>query len=466
MGTPQWASALIFQIGIAVIGVIVAVLVLRVRFHTAALAALLFNSITIAKPPGFETPLFIHDFLLPILLIYLLFRLSKTDNKFVLFAAFAIFLLHLPGTVLGSWLNIGVKYGWVSFLYRRLGSLVFLLLGVTGILRRVRANEFLETCVVLWIGMAAVGLMQFLGFVEVNYLVRDDTFLGATIMQSTAAQKGFLGLNRGAVGLWGATISTYCVAILVLDSNLGVRRFVIYTLAASLSYAVILFSGSRTGLLASAGAIVFLGLRAMLMLKYVKAIRVVAFGILGISLLFFLVMPGARVVLGRLEGISTFQPELVQNRVRTQLNTIRFVVTNLRAATMGMGGGAGYIQFKASVGGLSQPHNEYLQILWESGIVGLVLYLFLLWKLYFGMKPATPGCRSVLGIAAQSAFVSGMIAALAVGNFMITDARLATYGMVMLFIYGLVMAQMRRYDEAASYSQDEWSELETAGLNG
>ncbi len=466
MGTPQWALALTFQIAIAVIGVVVAVLVLHVRFRTAVLAALLFNSIQIAEPPGFETSLFIHDFLLPFLLIYLLFHLSKTDNKFVLFAAFAIFLLYLPGTLLGSWLNLGVKYGWVTFLYRRFGSLVFLLLGVTGILRGVRANEFLETCVVLWIGMATVGLMQFLGFVEVDYLVRDDTFLGATIMQSTAAQKGFLGLNRGAVGLWGATISTYCVAILVLDSNLGVRRFVIYTLAASLSYAVILFSGSRTGLLASVGALVFLGLRAMLMLKYVKAIRVVAFGILGISLLFFLVAPGAKVVLDRLEGVSTLQPGLVQDRVRTQLNTIRFVVTNPRAATMGMGGGAGHIQFKASVEGLSQPHNEYLQVLWESGILGLVFYLLLLWKLYFGMKPATPGYRSVLGIAVQSAFVAGMIAALAIGNFMITDARLATYGMVMLFIYGLVMAQMRRYDEEAFCSQNEWSELETAGLYG
>lgn len=434
MFSSEWRLALECQAIIAVVAVITATRMLRIPFRTALLAGLLFNSIPITRVPGYATPLFVHDCVVPLVAVLMLLgRPTRVGGIFWL-AAIALFLWPAIGALVGVASGTQTS-AWITFLYRRFGFWVFFGVGVGMIPRRLRAQDFLDTCMVIWIGTATLGMLQFLGLIDVDFLASDDALRGVSIAESTAAQKGFMGLNRGAVGVWGSAVIAYCASRLMLASRLGFARSAVYTTAVTLTAVVVLFSGSRTGAVACAAAGGYVGLKVVSQLRRARLARLVLFGAVGAIAGQQLLAPGLTAVsqrVGTLKSFGTLQA--LQSRLEVQGDTIRQVLRDGRSALLGMG--ADMALFKRLVGKLSHPHSEYILALWQTGVPGLLLYLLFLALLFSRMHARSRDDPDGVYLAGETMLVAGMVAGLAVGNILTVAGRLAPFGMTMLFVFG------------------------------
>ncbi|MCH7720601.1 MAG: PAS domain S-box protein [Planctomycetes bacterium] len=274
-----------------------------------------------------------------------------------------------------------------------------------------------------------------IGLIDVDFLARDDALRGATIAESTAAQRGFMGLNRGAVGVWGSAVIAYCASRLMLASRLGIARSVVYTMAVTLTAVVVLFSGSRTGTVACAAAGGYVGLKVVSQLRRARLARLILFGAVGAIAGQQLLAPGLTMVsqrVGTLKSFGTLQS--LQSRLEVQGDTIRQVLRDGRSALLGMG--ADMALFKRLVGKLSHPHSEYILALWQTGVPGLLLYLLFLALLFSRMHARSRDDPDAIYLAGEAMLVAGMVAGLAVGNILTVAGRLAPFGMTMLFVFG------------------------------
>ena len=306
----------------------------------------------------------------------------------------------------------------------------------------MKVRDLIDMFAILWIGKAIVGLMQYFGLINVDFVLT-DVVGGESIVEGGKAQRGFLGLRRGTVGIFSSAILAYCVAQLLLGRRLGAVRVTLYTLAISLSAVVVLFSGSRTGAIACLSGVTYVSLVAFRYLRHVRAGRLVVFGTLGAAVAVYLVAPAATVVQERLEMRAGIGASHV--RLEAQKKVFEHAVTHAEAGLLGMGRDSG--QFRLFLGTpLYHPHSEYLEILWTSGFTGLLLYLLLLHRVYFGMKPEQRGSPDALCIGVRGMFVAGLVSGLAVGNLLGVSMSLATYGTFVLFLYGLLYGHCKRRD--------------------
>ena len=136
-----------------------------------------------------------------------------------------------------------------------------------------------------------------------------------------------------------------------------------------------------------------------------------------------------------------------------QGQTITYVAQDLRAALIGMGPSTS--QFYECVGRktedlLLHPHSEVVEVLWQGGLPGLLLYLAMMGGLFFSIATPRTSRFHPQSLAGQAILIAGMISGLAVGNIMITTPRLATFGLLMAFVYGRLIrdARIARAEEA------------------
>jgi hypothetical protein len=104
---------------------------------------------------------------------------------------------------------------------------------------------------------------------------------------------------------------------------------------------------------------------------------------------------------------------------------------------------------------LNHPHSEFVEILWQGGFPGLILYLCMLVAIYKGVRPPPHSAGYLTGIATQGVLVAGMISGLAVGNIFITSPRLATFGLAMAFAYGRMIRDVRLAAEPEVAPEEE-----------
>src|SRR6185503_6240842 len=265
------------------------------------------------------------------------------------------------------------------------------------------------------------------------------------IWESAAAQRGFLGLNRGAVGVWGSGIASYCLVNFFLDQRPTGARWILYIIGAVLSYVVILFSGTRTGLLAAVGAAVFVCVRLFFVRNQVRTRRIVAFGSVAALAGIYLLGPVITPITERFR-VESATLGTGQSRVGVQVETINYMIQDLRASLIGMGPSTA--QFYDRVGqkaedSLQHPHSEFVEVLWQGGFLGLLLYLAMLAAIYFNIAVPSTSRFHLQSLAGQSILIAGMISGLAVGNIMITAPRLATFGLLMAFVYGRMIRDAR-----------------------
>lgn len=445
MYTPELILALQCQAAVMALTVLIGVFVLRVPWQAAAWAALLFNSLPVTSPPGYESPLFIHDLMVPLLAVLTLIGGAWTRDRLIWMVVGAALIWPMTAAIVALGLGEDSTH-WLAFCVRRAGFVLFFVLGLSRMARSVRVTDFLDCCVLAWVLMLVPAMLQYFGWIDTDiHPIEEDELRGLSIWESAAAQRGFLGLNRGAVGVWGSAIASYCLVNFLLNQRPSRGRWILYNVGAVLSYVVILFSGTRTGLLAAAGSAIFVGFKLITVRKQVRTPRLVAFGTVAVLAGVYLLGP----VLTRLTERFSVEAAAVgtgQSRVSVQMETVRYVFDDTRAALLGMGPSVS--QFFDRVGNktedlLQHPHSEFVEVLWQAGVPGLMLYLGVLAAFYFGIATPRSSPFHHLSLAGQSMLVAGMISGIAVGNIMITTPRLASFGLLMAFVYGRMIRGAR-----------------------
>lgn len=435
MYSQAWLIAAGFQVIITLVAMVIATRVLRVGLVNALLAALLCNNMPIATPPGFATRLFVHDFMAIALSLALLAHFGRLGGRLLWVGAGALLLIPTLGVAVGLAAGDYGDYSWATFVFRRYAMLVWFAVALVGLFRRAHPRGFMEACTVIWIGMALFGIVQFFGWVGTGFSAEDSRF-ASTLVAEAGEQVGFLGLNRGAAGLWGGTFLVFNAAYLLFGERVGAVRGVLYGTAIAVSAAAIFIVGSRTGMAAALGGLGFLAIRGLFRLRELRLGRAVTLGAAALVGVVLFVIPIAAVITGRLEG--ALSSGSFQARLEVQARTVQFVLSDLRPFLFGMGGGGGGT-FRQHIGLTSHPHSEYFQVLWDAGVFGFALYMVFLLLLFLGVRGPRLAEDRTLSTAAQAMLVVGMISGAAVGHLLVVSERLAPFGMLMLFFYGLTI---------------------------
>ncbi len=437
--------ALLLQLGIAVLAVLLACLVLRIPFATALLGVALCNALPLPSIFAFNTPIFLHDLLIPVLIVFLLVRRGRPIPWVYWFGVAAVFLWPLIGTCLLA--ATGAQENeWIVFIVRRFNFIILFLAGIRGIFPELKARDLLDVVTLIWIGMAIVGLLQAAGLVNVDVLGMnlDDEM-------TNLSMRGFLGLNRGAVGTWGAMVAAYAGAALLASPTLHTLQRWLYYTAICLTLLVIFFTGSRTGLVAVALSLCYILARALLAPGLRARIGRVMPLVMAFVILVLIVSSFTNIV-NRFMPSEWTLDESGADRVSVQQETLQYVLSDPRALMVGMGTSTS--QFVTLVGqrdtNLTHPHSEYFETLWESGLPGLILYLAFIGILFSRMRLIRGAPTLTIALAGQGILVAGLVTGVAVGNIMITSFRLAPFSLLMAFVYGNLVREMAVQRQRAS----------------
>jgi O-antigen ligase len=450
LGSPYIVVAL-SQLAIAVLAITIATRFLGASLPSALLAAFLFNAVPLPSvSQGVQTPLFVHDLFVPFLLFVALVRGRFPRDRVLWVAAWAAVLWPAVGTVATALARGGVSE-WLAFLFRRLGFVLFFATGLAG-LPGVRVRAFMDTCVLVWIGMATMGILQYAGLTNTDIAYSGaDVALPQSLLETAEAMRGFMGLNRGAVGVWGSAVAAYSVSMLALAGEGSLRYRTVYWCGTGLSLAVIAGSGSRTGAVAVAGGLGFVAVRLVMSPLRRRALRVLGLAGIGLAGVIFVadVLDADTVV--RRFGAGRATLESGEQRAAVQGAAVSYVFSDPMATLVGMGQSTQ--QFSDLVGSrfsLAHTHSEYVEILWQAGLPGLALYCLLVFGIYTRMRTPRDPAAFPLALAGQAMLVSGAVSGFAVGSFFISSSRLATYSLLIAFVYGCVIRERREWAQQAA----------------
>lgn len=444
MYTAQWYLALEFQIVITVIAFILGKIVFKVSWHGMLIAGLLCFSVPVATPPGFETFLLPADFALPILFILAIVTPKASDRRLVWAFAVALLLWPIFGTLLHA-ATTAIGKGWITFLYRRLLLVCLFYLGATGRFKKAKGIDIVHGVMIIWTGMAIIGVFQGFGLVDVDFAVRTAGWMDrGSILETTAtAQRGFLGLDRGAVGTYGAGMIAIAASLFFFEPKLSKFELILYFSCIVLSGLVIFLSGSRTGLLAAGGGLAYVTFVSLKSLGRARIARVVAAAVFVMPIVIYKFADVLSVSLETRVSSEGLVAESLEGRLGRQFNTLNHAVFNFRGAVFGFGGAS--LGYTESVLGLSKPHNEYMQHLQEGGWIGLFSYLFLMLIIFRRLSPRVGPDLAVYGVVGRAALLSGMICGLSTAFLTFTSENRIIYAMVIAFILGRLCFEMQGY---------------------
>lgn len=441
MYSNEWLLAFQIQVAIAICSLIIARLWLDIPWGTALLAISFGNAIPVMEFPGFAAWLYLQDFMVLLLLGSLILSLSIRWTT--MGGLTALTLLVWPGlaTTLTVFLGIPEGYAWAAFLYRRFAMVVLVIALAGGSWNKVRASDFLDMWLLIWGGMCVFALFHYFGFVNLDFFRGLEKGL-ASIEEGAAAQRGFLGISRAGTGVLGSTAFAYCLALLLFDPQLGSRRTLLCMTTGTLSFVVVLFSGSRTGFIACMMAVAYLGFRSLQLVRNVRVGRILLGGAFAGILLTGVVARGLDVVRTRLQLREGFQSEGFHARTITQRSLLKVASTNPHVGLVGLGGGTS-AHFRFLVGGLSHAHNDYLQFLWEGGFPGFVFFLAWLFMLFRAMQPKNGGYMHVLGIGGQAMMLAGLVMGMAEGHLAAFSTRMIAPSILVLITYCLIARDIK-----------------------
>jgi O-antigen ligase len=221
----------------------------------------------------------------------------------------------------------------------------------------------------------------------------------------------------------------------------------LYWVAIALMATALLLSGSRGGLMALVGGLIFL---AFLTIRQKSRGQAAAsFGL--VAAIVVLALAGA-VFVGGDTSLTRFSEEaatadISANRTHIWSTTIRII---WEYAPLGAGLGAygqAYTQFDTSGGfqRVDQAHNDYLQVLADAGIVGLVLGgLFLYWLFRDGFRNVRSlnGYRRGVAIGAFAGCFAVLVHSLF--DFVL---HITAISVMFLSLIGILVASGRRFDD-------------------
>ncbi len=462
MYTEPWYLALKLQILITIVAMLVGKTIFRLKWVPLIFAGLLCFSVPIAQPPGFLTWLLPMDLAMPLILLFSFRGPSLTERRLVIF--FLIILFFWPFvTAMHYVLTESLGFNWVASLWRKLLKVSLFIFGLRWGYHRLKAKEFMDAVAIIWIGMMVVGIVQIFGMLDVDFHSPHAGMLSKlSIMTSgETAQRGFLGLDHGSVGLFGAGLSAYYLIFLLGNYKTNLKNVLLYVVTITLSFFVVFISGSRTGLIACLSGVIYTGYYLVRLRQFNKIICSLFIGCIIAMMAVFLFKPvllsgsGRFMEMKHIEELGSWQ-----FRVRMWKRTIEYVITQPRAIIFGLGEGSQGVAGKAI--GVGAAHNEFLQNLINTGIVGFFLYISMLVTIYIKLgsrrgdaSPKLPPNKLRASVAApelhpesegmRAAMVTGLVCALTVAFLTNTTLKKMSYSCVFFLGTGALIAEINLY---------------------
>lgn len=375
--------------------------------------------------PGFLDLMALRLLVLEVLVIHLLYRYRKIIR---LNRVFFLYLIMLGWFALGILYSPDFTYGirtWLKFLYPPL-------LGILGMVLIDDIRMWLKS--ILWARWGAIlslgyyfvpginkhvpGLIWYFTAVAVNYVSMLSISMGLII-----------GVNRRWINLiWSILWLFPCVIW-------GLRSSMVGSITAIMTFLIIRLRWHSLPFILS---IIFLGLTSLVC---IPSVREKTFGQEKIEL--------KDILLGRLS--------LKQVNTNARSNMWNFFwdeyVTKHPIVGSGTGAVQTYMYENHVFGGLKMPHNDYLQILCDNGIIGLLLYLVTLgkaiWECFCMERDYAmfPGMTMISTVAGAS--LAGVGITLCTENTVAYSVCTLAYPWA---LYGMAVGIKRKYESYGSFS--------------
>jgi hypothetical protein len=398
---------------------------------------------------GVASAIYVIDIISPILFWYAIkacFRLPAVSRSAVFLLVLLMVLLPMFGT-LANYLLYGSDS--LQFTGRNLLALsiwiyrnfIFLAVFVIATGQQISVEAFtvqLKCILLLSIGISILGLINYAGVIDLDvyYMMTAAKSLESTYYATkTAIGSGFLGMFRGSVGQYYANIFCLCIPF-VLDTRGRWRWLAIFL--GIISLVLILCSLSRAGMI---GVMV-----SVVMMMYMMGFRGVRL-ILPVALACLLLLPILQLDLiqERIGSIGSYVGSSKANRVDGWLLALQYFSNDFMAFVFG--NGAANRQGVAKVIGAYGAHNEYLDVIFRTGFLGLICLMTLLYLLWHKMARK----RKVSNDSQERVWLA-VIPAILVSNMVMggtQDHLCREYsgyaaGILMFYLYGLGLAVQPR----------------------
>jgi len=331
---------------------------------------------------GIASAIYLSDLIGFIIIFYFLMRLGLFRYLLInrYFLSLFILLILLPFSW-GLVLELSGEYvltlrDWIDnviWFYRNFVYLLVFGIGLSYKINIEEAKEFIEINLGFAALLASFGILSYVG--HFNMAVFETIKWGGTIpvwFQKSHIGLGFMGLFRGSVGQWFVVVVLLSIGTFYFVSP-KYRKVALITIIAGIG--VILLSLSRAGFVGLVVGLTVFGLLSMSNKRQIGLFVVLAFFSIG---LFFGVVSTLKERFlpnwGHVEvtGLGT----ATSLRLFGWQRSIEFFSHNFIHFLTGVGP----VEREAvhEIAGIYGPHNEYLDVVFRSGFLGLVVLLWFL----------------------------------------------------------------------------------------
>lgn len=313
-----------------------------------------FTGSTINKSVGIVTGLVM-------LFIWMLRRKGLTRRQLTLFGPELLFMLYAFMSMIWT-----VDFDRSLMLVITLGSLFFLF--VSGILRSFNTREinFIGLCMV-------VSCMAIMFFLVGNNAISSSR--GTLVSSAGTADQNSLAANMALSGIWAFSI--------LFEKSKGKTYRIFNLLALIMIVLGIVTTGSRGSILAIVGAMFYYVARKMpQLIKKKSFLLIVAVAIIAVYGVVDYISNNMSDVLLRRFSIEALVADGGSGRSEIWRNYWTIFTTNPIRSLVGYGYGAGAGIYSRFYGLGRVPHNVYLQMLVECGVVGFILFIYMLFRIW------------------------------------------------------------------------------------
>lgn len=391
---------------------------------------------------GIASAIYISDLIAPLLILYLL-RRPQLFSKLLInryFLTLSAFLIILP-LFCGGILALSGKYtldlrDWMEngiWFYRNFVYLLVFGIGLSLKIGKEQVKNFIEMNLGFGVLLGLFGLVNYLG--SFNMAIFETISWGNVVpewYQENSIGLGFMGLFRGSIGQW--------FSILVLLA-IGSYHFVspkfrkIACLTIIIGIVVILLSFSRIGFI---GLIVGL---AVLSLSRIKSKGRVGLFVALFVLILCIVFTGEIVRERFLPEIKQVQVinfgEAAVKRVLGWERSVKHFSDDFYSFLIGIGPANRESIYKIT--GIFGPHNEYLDIIYRTGIFGLMMllwFLFIMLLRFLWIKGAVESFMKPVIWSLIAIVIANLVIALTQSH-LLHDYATHTLGFYIYLLYGV-----------------------------
>ena len=388
---------------------------------------------------GTQSAVYLSDLALPFLLIALLSR-GKVPEIFSnhVFVWLMMLLIILPivfgltymsGDDGASGFGARDVKGDLIWLYRNATYLLLFGYALTARLTVEQFIGFIKINIVLALILALMGLLNYFG--PLNLAFFDQLNNQQAFKEDYGASRigtGFMGLFRGSIGQWFASVVVLSVGAYSSLSSLYRKIAIIVVI---LGVGMILLSYSRAGLVGACLGLALLGL-------FGSGFKQRFTALIGIGAVTGWIIWQSGEVLRRVSTIYTGESE-AGGRIGAWDRTIHYFENNQDAFLLGVG--PTNREAVAHIAGTYGAHNEYLDVVFRFGITGLIVLLLVLTLIALNIlrhRRLVVGTAALLLNTVFAVFLINCVIGIT-QNHLMQDYSNYTMGYFLYLFYGLAL---------------------------